>query len=93
MGLNAIATYDFVEITFFAFRSFVLNEQGQIIVVEFVEPLIPFDFFERAFAGISGKVETNDPDVVIGMSSLYGGGTGVTLFGPTLDFVVIGQYT
>jgi hypothetical protein len=42
----------------------ILHEQGEVVLVELLEPLIPTDPFKRSFSAVAGKVEPDDAGLV-----------------------------
>lgn len=61
------------------------------MIVEFLEELFPFDFFEVLFVEttVSRKFEAQDTDVLTGASVPYMRWSASTFFSPPADHVVI----
>jgi hypothetical protein len=71
----------------------VLDEQREVALVEFLEPIVPRYFFQRSFSAVARKIETNHADIVTASGAAYTGGFSVTFFGPAANLVVVGQWS
>jgi hypothetical protein len=89
--LGRVASDDLVEIAPLSAGSLVLHDQCQVIVVEFLEPLVPRDLFERISAAVARKIEANHSDVIAASSVADACRPCAAFFGPASDFVVIGK--
>jgi hypothetical protein len=68
----------------------VVDDQRQITVVKILKPFVPTDLFEGIFPAITGKIQSNHPDIVIAVDASYCRRPGSTLLCPTANFRVIG---
>ncbi len=87
--LGCFASDDLVEVALAAAGELVLHEQRKITLVKLLEPLVPFNVFERLFAGVTGEVEADHADVTVAAGTAHTGGRRVSLFGPLANLLVI----
>jgi hypothetical protein len=68
----------------------VVDDQRQITVVKILKPFVPTDLFEGIFPAITGKIQSNHPDIVIAVGASCRRWPGATLLRPTANFGVNG---
>jgi hypothetical protein len=64
-GFRSLPAHDLIEVAALAACGFLLIQQGQIALVEFLEPLVPTDVFEFVLPGIARKIEAQNSDVIL----------------------------
>jgi hypothetical protein len=63
--LRCPAAYKLIEVAALSACGGLLKQQCQAALIELLEPVVPGDFFERSFAAIARKINTQDSDVAI----------------------------
>jgi hypothetical protein len=82
---------ELVEVALLSASGLVLNEKGEVIPIEFVEPLIPADLFERLRAAVAREIEPNDAGLIAAFGTAYRRRTCIPFFRPTADLFMIGE--
>ncbi len=88
-ALGGFASDQLVEVALPTACKLVLNQQRQFAFIKFLEPLVPIDVLERLLAGISGEVEADHADVIVAASTAHARGSGIALFRPAANLIVI----
>lgn len=92
LGLTTlVAAHELVEIAFFAAGRFVLVDEREIVIVEFLEELIPTDFLKRLIAAtaVAWELQADHPRIPAPAGPLYAGGFAAVLFRPTPDLIMV----
>jgi hypothetical protein len=92
LGLRCFTGNQFIEVALLSFRSPLLVEQCETILVERPEPFVPRYFFQRTFAAESREVEANHADIAVSAGSPHARWRSSALFCPLPNLVVIGCY-
>jgi len=90
---RVLAAHELVEVTLLATGSVVLHQQRKVALVELLKPIVPRYFFQRVFAAVPGKIETNHANIVSAAGTAYTGRSGVAFFRPAANLVVVGQWS
>ena len=89
--LRRLAAYEFIEVAALSACGRLLKQQCQAAFIEFVEPIIPGNLFERSFPAVAREVEAQDADVAIASGVSYTRRTSAALLRPLADLVMIGS--
>src|SRR5436305_15264348 len=63
-GLSIMATDKLVEAGFIALWGLILDDQGQILLLEFLEPLLPGDGLEGLLATLAREIDANPAHII-----------------------------
>jgi hypothetical protein len=63
--LRRLAAYELIEVAALSACGRLLKQQRQAALIEFVEPVIPGDLFERSFPAVAREIDAQDADVAI----------------------------
>ena len=74
-----------------AFGGSFLVKEAKIVLLELIKPIVPGDRLERAFAGVTRKVDAKNACRVPSGSASNRGWPTAACFGPFADRVVIGR--
>src|SRR5437762_6580195 len=88
----AAARDELIEVALLSAEGLVLDQQREIVVVEFFEPLVPIDRAERIRAAVAGEIQAEHPRVTAAAGAHDAGGLCVSLLGPSADFIVVSQH-
>jgi hypothetical protein len=87
---RSFASYELVEVALLSACGLILYQQRQIVLVKFLQPLIPFDGLERSFPTVTWKIEADHPYVFLTPRAAHARGLCVALFRPVANFVMVG---
>jgi hypothetical protein len=68
-----------------------LVKKGEFLLIELLEPFIPFNRLQRILPGKSGEIDADHSDVALGTRATHGGGVTAVLLYPAPNFFVIGR--
>jgi hypothetical protein len=71
-------------------RGCLLHEQRKPPLVKFVEPFVPGDLFQFVLSRVPREIEANHTYIFAAASSAHASRTGIALFRPAADFIMIG---
>ena len=66
-------------------------DEGEVVLVERAEPVVPVDVLERALAAPPRKVDAQDAEVAAFAGASHVRGRAAARFDPGADFLVIGR--
>lgn len=82
--------HELEETALFAVLGLVLVKERQVIVLEFLIPFVPGNFFERASAGVARKIDAQDAGAIaFAARQFYRGRLAAAFFGPIANRVEI----
>src|SRR5436190_2083761 len=84
------ALHELEERRVLAGRLLLLIEEGQVVLVKLLEPLIPRDVLELVLAGTPWEVDAQDPRVAVVARPTHARRCSIVLLDPAPDLVVIG---
>src|SRR5581483_3826160 len=81
-----------VEIALLPAAGGVLHDQGKIVLIELLEPIVPANLLQSVFAAVARKIEPDHADVTFSARLLHARWDGAALFGPRSNLFVIRQF-
>ena len=90
-GLYGLAVHQLVEIAPTSTRRSLLDDESQTVFVEFPEPIVPADLFQRLFAAVSRELQPDDSHVLAIAGVAHMSGVSSALSDPATDFIVTSQ--
>jgi len=88
---RGFAFHQLIEIALLSARGLLLDQQSKTALVEFVEPCVPADFFQRLLAAIAGEIQAEQSHVFLAAGPAHASGMGSTLFGPAANLIMVGE--
>ena len=67
-------------------------QEGELLLLEFLKPILPTDLLQRSLAGLTGEIDPDDARVVVALGANDRGGFAFAFLHPLADLVVIGCY-
>ena len=67
-------------------------QEGELLSLEFLEPIIPTDLLERSLARITGEIDPDDARIIVALGANDRGGFAFAFLHLLADLVVIGCY-
>src|SRR5258707_15598961 len=89
-AFHALAADQLIEVALLTTRRGVLHEQGEVVPVELLEPLVPVDPLQRVGPGVARKIQPQQAGPA-SAGPLHTSRLGTALFRPFADLVVVGQ--
>src|SRR5690348_7954957 len=89
--LSRFTAHEFIEVAALSACRRFLIQQCQTALVEFVEPVVPGDLFERSLAAVTGEIDAQNANVSISSCIPHTRRASAALLRPLADFVMIGS--
>jgi len=86
-----LTAHQLVEVAALATSSFILHQQGKPALFKLVEPIIPFNAFQRTRSGVTREIQPDHAHIFAAACALHAGRRSLAFLRPLLDLIALGQ--
>src|ERR1700710_3149765 len=81
--------YQLVEVALLPLSCGFLDDQCQVVLIEALEPVVPGDLLQRLLATVAGKIEPDNPHILLTAGLLHTGRLGIAFLRPCPDSLMV----